>query len=136
MLGDVVEADDAYTGEHCRGVVALCLEVGAAMALDAAGLRNLEFGALLHDVGKVAVPNEIINKPGPLDDEEWAMMRAHTIEGQRMLERIGGFMNEVGAIVARLARALGRRRLPRRPGGRGDPARGAHRQRSATPTTR
>jgi HD domain len=99
VLGDVVEGDDAYTGEHSRGVVALSLEVGRALRLDAARLRNLEFGALLHDVGKVAVPNEIINKPGPLDEDEWALMRTHTIAGQRMLERIGGFMREVGVIV-------------------------------------
>ena len=99
VLGDVVEADDAYTGMHCRGVVALSLDVGAAMHLDGRRMRNLEFGALLHDVGKVAVPKDIVNKPGPLDDEEWALMHEHTIEGQRMLERIGGFMIEVGAIV-------------------------------------
>jgi hypothetical protein len=99
VLGDVIEADDAYTGEHGRGVVSLALEVGTAMGLDAAKLRNVEFGALLHDVGKVAIPNEIINKPGPLDDAEWALMRTHTVEGQRMLERIGGVMGEVGTIV-------------------------------------
>jgi HD-GYP domain-containing protein (c-di-GMP phosphodiesterase class II) len=99
VLGDVVEADDAYTGEHSRGVVALSIDVGESMRLDAHRMRNLEFGALLHDVGKVAVPKEIINKPGPLDEEEWALMRLHTIEGQRMLQRIGGFMLEVGTIV-------------------------------------
>ena len=62
-------------------------------------MRNLEFGALLHDVGKVAVPKAIINKPGPLDEEEWRIVRGHTIEGQRMLDRVGGFMREVGVIV-------------------------------------
>ena len=62
-------------------------------------LRNLEFAALLHDVGKVAVPKSIINKPGALDQHEWEIVRQHTIEGQRMLDRVGGFMREVGTIV-------------------------------------
>jgi len=99
VLGDVVEADDSYTGEHCKGVVALALQVGGALGLDAVELRKVEFGALLHDVGKIAVPKEIVNKPGTLDDHEWAIIRTHTIEGQKMLQRVGGFMSEVGEIV-------------------------------------
>ncbi len=99
VLGDVVEADDTYTGEHCRGVVRLALDVAEELALDARRRRNVEFGALLHDVGKIAVPKEIINKTGRLDEREWEIIRTHTIEGQRMLERVGGFMREVGLIV-------------------------------------
>jgi len=99
VLGDVVEADDAYTGEHCRGVVRLSLNVARALRLDAERCRNVEFSALLHDVGKIAIPNEIINKPGKLDEQEWAVVRMHTIEGQRMLETVGGLMRSVGRIV-------------------------------------
>ncbi len=99
VLGDVVEADDGYTGRHCKSVVALALDVGAHLRLDPDRRRNLEFGALLHDVGKVAISKEIINKPGRLDPEEWTIIKTHTIEGQRMLDRIGGFMREVGLIV-------------------------------------
>ena len=99
LLGDVVEADDAYTGEHCKGVVRLSLDVAREIGLPADRRRNVEFGALLHDVGKIAVPKEIINKPGELDEEEWAIIKTHTIEGQRMLETIGGFMSEIGRIV-------------------------------------
>ena len=99
VLGDVVEADDAYTGEHCRSVVDLALAVGERLALSAEQLRNLEFGALLHDVGKVAIPKEIINKPGHLNPEEWTIIKTHTVEGQRMLDRVGGFMRDVGLIV-------------------------------------
>jgi HD domain len=58
VLGDVVEADDDYTGEHCRGVVRLALAVAEALELNAEQRRNLEFGALLHDVGKIAIPLE------------------------------------------------------------------------------
>jgi putative nucleotidyltransferase with HDIG domain len=99
VLGDVVEADDRYTGEHCRGVVNLALDVAREFGLDAESRRRLEFAALLHDVGKIAVPKEIINKPGALDDREWAIIRTHTVEGQRMLQRIGGLMSDVGEIV-------------------------------------
>jgi HD-GYP domain-containing protein (c-di-GMP phosphodiesterase class II) len=99
VLGDVVEADDAYTGEHCRGVVRLSLNVARWLKLDAERCRNVEFGALLHDVGKIAIPNEIINKPGKLDEREWAIVKMHTIEGQRMLETVGGVMCSVGRIV-------------------------------------
>jgi HD-GYP domain-containing protein (c-di-GMP phosphodiesterase class II) len=99
VLGDVVEADDAYTGRHSEAVVDLAVEVAAEMRLSRGARRNIEFAALLHDVGKIAVPNAIINKPGPLDDEEWEIMRLHTIAGQEMLDQIGGFMRDVGAIV-------------------------------------
>src|SRR5262249_31534005 len=99
VLGDVVEADDAYTGEHCKGVVRLALGVAGELGLDASGRRNVEFGALLHDVGKIAVPKEIINKPGKLDERAGEIIKTHTVEGQKMLERVGGFMREVGEIV-------------------------------------
>jgi putative nucleotidyltransferase with HDIG domain len=99
VLGDVVEADDTYTGEHCRGVVNLALDVARDFGLDAERRRKVEFAALLHDVGKIAVPKEIINKPGALDDREWAIIKTHTVEGQRMLQRIGGLMSDVGEIV-------------------------------------
>jgi putative nucleotidyltransferase with HDIG domain len=99
VLGEVVEHDDSYTGEHCRQVVALALAAGRRLGLDADRLRNLEFAALLHDVGKVAIPKAIINKPGKLDAAEWELMKTHTVEGQAMLDRVGGFMSAVGTIV-------------------------------------
>ncbi len=99
LLGDVVEADDAYTGEHCKGVVRVAVDVAKRLGLDLDEQRKVEFGALLHDVGKIAVPNEIINKPGKLDDDEWAIIKTHTLEGERMLATVGGFMGEVGKVV-------------------------------------
>jgi len=99
VLGDVVEADDGYTGEHCKGVVALSLAVAERLGLSAERRRNLEFAALLHDVGKIAVPKEIVNKPGKLSPEEWTIIKTHSAEGERMLSRVGGFMHEVGLIV-------------------------------------
>ena len=99
VLGHVVEADDGYTGEHSRGVVAMSLVVGERLGLDPGRQRNLEFGALLHDVGKIAIPKEIINKPGRLDEQEWTIIKTHTVEGQKLLDTVGGFMHDVGLIV-------------------------------------
>jgi putative nucleotidyltransferase with HDIG domain len=99
LLGDVLEDKDAYTAQHSHGVVSLSLAVADRMRLDPAARRRVEFGALLHDIGKIAVPAEIINKPGPLDDDEWAVMKLHTVEGQQMLDRVGGVLGEVGRVV-------------------------------------
>ena len=99
LLSDVLEVDDEYTGFHSRSVVSLSVAVADAMGLSSKQRRNVEFGALLHDVGKIAVPKEIINKPGPLTDDEWLVIKTHTIEGQRMLDRVGGLLSEVGRIV-------------------------------------
>jgi HD-GYP domain-containing protein (c-di-GMP phosphodiesterase class II) len=99
LLGDVVEADDAYTGSHSRHVVDLVLDVCDELRLDAAARRDAEFVALLHDVGKIRIPGEIINKPGPLDPDERAIIETHTIEGERLLEQVGGLLGHVGRIV-------------------------------------
>jgi HD-GYP domain-containing protein (c-di-GMP phosphodiesterase class II) len=99
LLGDVIEADDEYTGSHSRDVVDLAVAVADALGLSPDERRNTEFTALLHDVGKVKIPGEIINKPGPLDDAEREIMNTHTIEGERMLERVGGLLGDVGRLV-------------------------------------
>jgi len=99
VLGDVVEADDGYTGEHSRSVVGLALALATRLGLDAECRRNVEFAALLHDVGKIAIPKEVIRKPEPLNPEEWTVIKTHTLEGQKMLDRVGGFMRDVGRIV-------------------------------------
>jgi HD-GYP domain-containing protein (c-di-GMP phosphodiesterase class II) len=99
LLGDVVEADDEYTGLHSRDVVELTLKVVDQFGLSTRERRDAEFVALLHDVGKVRVPKSIINKPGPLSSEERAVMEQHTIEGERLLLRVGGLLGEAGRIV-------------------------------------
>ena len=99
LLSDVLEADHEYTGNHSRKVVTLAMEVADEMGLDSRRSRNVEFGALLHDIGKIAVPNDVINKDGPLTEDEWLVIRTHTLEGQRMLDRVGGVLGEVGRIV-------------------------------------
>lgn len=99
LLGEVIEADDHYTGFHSREVVDLALALADALRLDAVARRNIEFTALLHDVGKIHIPKEILNKPGPLDDREWAILRGHTIEGERMLRQVGGALAKIGKYV-------------------------------------
>lgn len=66
---------------------ALALAIADELRLHDEERRLVEFGALLHDIGKMSTPKEILNKSGPLDDDEWETMRRHTIDGQRMLDQ-------------------------------------------------
>jgi HD-GYP domain-containing protein (c-di-GMP phosphodiesterase class II) len=99
LLGDLVEADDEYTGFHSRHVVDLVLAVADDLRLPPRDRRLAELTALLHDVGKIRIPGEIINKDGPLDEAERELMKTHTIEGERLLQQVGGLLGEVGSIV-------------------------------------
>jgi putative nucleotidyltransferase with HDIG domain len=99
LLRDLLEDDDEYTGHHTEDVVVLSVKVAEQMGVDEDTLRATEMGALLHDIGKIAVPDEIINKAGPLNEEEWAIMRTHTVEGERMLQQVGGLLASVGVVV-------------------------------------
>jgi len=99
LLGDVVEADDAYTGLHSRDVVSLVLDVCDRLRVNGRERRDAEFAALLHDVGKIKIPSEIINKPGKLTDEEFELIKTHTVEGERLLAQVGGLLGNVGRIV-------------------------------------
>jgi HD-GYP domain-containing protein (c-di-GMP phosphodiesterase class II) len=99
LLSDVVEFDDQYTADHSRSVVDLAHAVAEEMKVDPRERQTLEFAAMLHDVGKIAIPKEILNKPAKLTDEEFAVMKKHTIEGQYMLDRVGGLLGSVGEIV-------------------------------------
>jgi HD-GYP domain-containing protein (c-di-GMP phosphodiesterase class II) len=99
LLGDVIEAEDAYTGSHSRHVVSLVSGVSGRLALSNEERRDAEFAALLHDVGKIRIPDEILNKPGPLTADERAVMQSHAVEGERMLNRVGGLLGQVGRVV-------------------------------------
>jgi two-component system, cell cycle response regulator len=72
-------------GSHVQGVVHLALAMGRRLGLDAEDLDVVARGAELHDVGKMAVPDAILRKPGPLNDQEWQVMRTHTLIGERIL---------------------------------------------------
>jgi HD-GYP domain-containing protein (c-di-GMP phosphodiesterase class II) len=99
LLGYVVETDDQYTGAHSRDVVDLSRSTAAALGLPASQRRAVEFAAMLHDVGKIYVPKEILNKPGALDAYEWEVIRNHTIQGERVLKQVGGALARVARYV-------------------------------------
>jgi diguanylate cyclase (GGDEF)-like protein len=91
VLADALEAKDSYTAAQGREVADLAEAVGRELAIRGDALRNLRYGALLHDFGKVAVPTEILRKPGALTADEFEEVKRHTIVGAQMLERIPFF---------------------------------------------
>jgi putative nucleotidyltransferase with HDIG domain len=99
LLRDLLEEDDEYTGRHTEGVVELSAAVARRLGVDEDLQRETELGALLHDIGKIHIPDAIINKPGKLDEDEWAIMKTHTVEGQKMLDQVGGLLGSVGLVV-------------------------------------
>lgn len=73
-----VEAKDEYTQGHTERVATLSTELGKRLGLSEYDLKALSFGGALHDIGKIGVPNQILNKPGKLDDSEWEIMKSHS----------------------------------------------------------
>jgi HD-GYP domain-containing protein (c-di-GMP phosphodiesterase class II) len=92
-------AKDASTEEHTRRVAALAVEVGEQLGLPAGRLRSLAIGGLLHDMGKLSVPDAILQKPGPLDEDEFAQIRQHPVRGRELLDQLGGFDELVERLV-------------------------------------
>lgn len=84
---------------HSQGVVVSAPSIAAELGMRAEERRLVEFGAMLHDIGKMSTPKEILNKTGPRDDEGWETMRRHTIDGQRMLDQVGGTLHAGGTVV-------------------------------------
>ncbi|HEY3455737.1 MAG TPA: HD domain-containing phosphohydrolase, partial [Bryobacteraceae bacterium] len=83
-LAQAVEARDPAIGRHCQRVSTLCSTLGAAMGLPSEELVTLQRGAFLHDIGKIAVPDGILFKRGPLSADEWVVMQNHTTCGERI----------------------------------------------------
>jgi putative nucleotidyltransferase with HDIG domain len=90
-LSDALEHKDAYTAEHAREVEQLAARVGARLGLPESALRTVRYAALLHDIGKIGIPGEILSKPDKLTEEEFEEIKKHTVIGARMLERIPFF---------------------------------------------
>jgi HD-GYP domain-containing protein (c-di-GMP phosphodiesterase class II) len=97
-LANAVEARDAYTGHHAERVAAYGLELARAAGLAVAEDPQTEFGFLLHDVGKVAVPDAILFKPAPLTDEERILMERHPVIGWEILREID-FLDDAKVVV-------------------------------------
>jgi HD-GYP domain-containing protein (c-di-GMP phosphodiesterase class II) len=99
LLSDVLEFEDEYTAQHSRSVVDLVNAVADELSIAPDERQELEFAAMLHDVGKISIPKEILHKPAALTDREFAIIKHHTIEGQFMLDRVGGLLARVGEVV-------------------------------------
>jgi putative nucleotidyltransferase with HDIG domain len=87
-LSNALEAKDSVTSQHTDEVVRLAVGAAAELELELEAVRSVELGAALHDIGKVRVPESILNKPGPLTDEEWAVMKTHPEIGEHILRPI------------------------------------------------
>ncbi|MHB8858636.1 MAG: HD-GYP domain-containing protein [Thermoleophilia bacterium] len=87
-LANAIEAKDTYTKNHTDNVSRMAVLVGKELGLTKKELEDLRFGSILHDIGKIAVPDATLNKPGKLNDEEWVQMRAHAAKGADILKPI------------------------------------------------
>jgi HD-GYP domain-containing protein (c-di-GMP phosphodiesterase class II) len=90
---------DEYTERHTRRVALRAVQVGDELGLSRGRLRTLAIGGLVHDIGKLSIPDEILKKPGPLDDDEYAIVKQHSERGYRLLTEIGGFGEGVRDLV-------------------------------------
>jgi HD-GYP domain-containing protein (c-di-GMP phosphodiesterase class II) len=90
---------DEYTERHTRRVALRAVQVGDELGLSRSRLRTLAIGGLVHDIGKLAIPDEILKKPGPLDDDEYAIVKEHSERGYRLLTELGGFSESVRDLV-------------------------------------
>ena len=104
---------DEYTERHTRRVALRAVQVGEELGLSASRLRTLAIGALVHDIGKLSVPDAILKKPGPLDDEEYAVIKEHPERGYRLLNELGGFSDAVRHLVRDHHERLDGRGYPR-----------------------
>lgn len=98
IVTSTVEAKDDYTACHSGDVADLAERVALRMGVAAKEAREVRYAAMLHDVGKIAVPSEILSKEGPLTEEEWVVMRSHTVVGAELVERIDAFAHLAPAV--------------------------------------
>lgn len=89
-LASALQERDQYTSDHSESVVDVAGRIGETLAMDEEEISKLRTAALLHDIGKVGVPDHILHKPGPLDEQEWEIMRQHPVIGERILRAIPG----------------------------------------------
>src|SRR5689334_20142013 len=87
-LAEAIEAKDPYTKGHCGRVAAYSLVLAKEAGYPADGLETMEFGAFLHDIGKIGIKDAVLLKPGPLDDDEWVHMREHPVKGYDIASKI------------------------------------------------
>jgi len=118
-LTGALEEKDAYTEGHVNRVNAYALEVGRRLGLEGRELELLHIAGTLHDIGKIGIPEQILGKPGPLDDEEREVMQRHPEIGARILARLDGLKDAAPVVLHHQERWDGRRDgpFPGYPGG-------------------
>ena len=94
----ILQACDGDTGTHCDDVVHLCDLIAEQLGVYGTDRAELLAAAQLHDIGKVAIASDVLNKRGPLDDHEWNLIRQHTIVGERIIRSVPQ-LEEVGRLV-------------------------------------
>ncbi len=97
-LAEAIEAKDPYVKGHCSRVTGLSLKLGKASNLDAQKMETLEYGALLHDIGKIGIRGSVLNKAGPLSAEEFEHVKTHPVIGERIISHID-FLKDAMFIV-------------------------------------
>ncbi|ABR31471.1 phosphohydrolase [Thermosipho melanesiensis] len=91
-LAEAVELKDSVTGNHSRNVMELSLYLAKKFNIkEPAEIEAIKYGAILHDIGKIGIPEHILNKPGKLNDEEFEIMKKHTIYGEKIIKAIPGW---------------------------------------------
>ncbi|MGZ4388196.1 MAG: HD-GYP domain-containing protein, partial [Gaiellaceae bacterium] len=99
-LSRSMEAKDYYTGGHTERVATVAVALARRLGFQGADLDAVEIGALLHDIGKIGIPERILHKPGPLDDDEWKVMKEHPVISEYILAEV-----DVAPIVLEIARS-------------------------------
>jgi putative nucleotidyltransferase with HDIG domain len=97
-LAAALEAKDHYTADHARSIADLAVHVGVKLGMTLSEVRDLRLGAILHDIGKIAVPDAILNKPGSLTEEEREIIKTHAEVGEQILAPVP-FLDDVRRIV-------------------------------------
>src|SRR5205085_12522981 len=99
-LARSMEAKDYYTGGHTERVSDVAVAIAKELGMDEDEVEAVEVGALLHDIGKIGIPERILHKPGPLDEEEWKVMREHPVISEYILSEV-----DLSPIVLQVARS-------------------------------
>ncbi len=127
-LSAALEAKDSYTAEHSRSLVQRAEAVGRLLEMDETELRVVRYGAAFHDIGKLAVPEQILNKPGPLTTGERKVVQRHTVVGEQILSPVE-FLSDVLPLVRSAHECFDGSGYPDGLAGAGDPPRRPHRVR-------
>jgi putative nucleotidyltransferase with HDIG domain len=97
-LANAVDARDSYTGDHSQRMADLCVQIGSEMGLPKDQIEALHWASILHDIGKIGVPDEILNKKGSLNKNEWIIMKEHPITGAEIVAPVK-YLEPVSPII-------------------------------------